>query len=222
MYHAIFLSHQHYFEIPLALCLLLFPGNWQHCHCVPASPGARQVSPTITEHFPALSHLVISHQLWAGLMDHPAQLCSGKQGMFPFTSQGERPPFGSLHSREGPREGLVALPALSNVPGRLRRALPRDGPALLGNWNSEDWDPTPRECAILHVHIPAFLYALLVKRCCPIFHGLAANAADTFLSLFFFLSKSFFKQFVGEGDNKQQKLSFALTLKSKTWIYTLL
>lgn len=211
---------------------LLFPGNWQRCDCVPISTSTRQVSPVITEHFPPLSHLVISHQPWAGVMDHPAQLCSGKQGMFLSTSQGEWPGFGSLHSHGASGEGPVGRDPRGGTHGRSQRcpmyhagcrtALPRDGPVLLGNWNSEEWEQVSSPCAILYFHIPAFLFALLVKWCHPIFHGLAAKAVEVFLSCFFFSSsKTFIIQFTGEADNEQHKFNLVLTpFKSKIWIYT--
>lgn len=103
-----------------------------------------------------------------------------------------------------------------------RTALPRDGPVLLGNWNSEDWQQVSSPCAILYFHIPALLFALPVKQCHSIFHGLAAKAVEAFLScLFFPLSKTFFIQFIGEADKEQHKHNLVLTaLKSKTWIYT--
>lgn len=206
---------------------LLFPGNWQRCDCVPISTSTRQVSPVITEHFPPLSHLVISHQPWARVMDHPAQLCSGKQGMFLSTSQGEWPGFGSLHSHGASGEGPAGrdpqqVPALSNVPCRLQDSSSQGW--TCSAWKLKLWGVGASFQSMCHFILPHPSPSLCFagKVMPPNFPWISSKSSWSFSKLLFFSSsKTFIIQFIGEADNEQHKFNLVLTaFKSKIWIYT--
>lgn len=73
-FHLRFLSHKHYFQIPLILSLpWLWSCSWGLESTVTVSleewvPGSFHLYHPAIKHFPPLSYLVIYHQLWSGVM----------------------------------------------------------------------------------------------------------------------------------------------------------
>lgn len=116
-----FLSHKHYFKVPLILCLYCL---WSCSRGLESTvslevqlPGRFHLNHPAIKYFLPLSYLVIYHHLWSRVMYHPpgeavnTDLCK-QRGMTSIRALA-RP---ASKARGAP----ARVPALSNVPPRAR------------------------------------------------------------------------------------------------------